>query len=153
MKKKHILVPVLVTLLVALLVSAVLLYGVWTTKWPPNWGQPFPEGTQIIHQTDTHQGFFRWKGIRVEVVRIPEQHIQEFSDRLRNEGFVAALPGKRFERLLSTVETAEVNFHSWTILSNFSDGAIVFIEEPCSDWEEAVFDLETGMFYCIEYDE
>lgn len=74
----------------------------------------------------------------MEVARIPEQHIQEFGDRLRGEGFIPALPGERFERLLSTVETAEVNFHSWTILSKFGDGAIAFVEDPCSDWEEAV---------------
>lgn len=153
MKKKCISAPALVTLAVGFLFFGVLMYGIWTTKWPPSWGKPFPEGTQIIQQTDTHQGFFRWKGLRVEVVRIPEQHIQEFGDRLRREGFIPARPGEQFEEFLNTVETAEGNFDSWDVLSNFSDGSIAFIEEPCSDWERAAYDLKTGIFCIIEYDE
>lgn len=156
MMKKYIFSVLLIMTAVFLVMApfgTFLIYGIWSTNQPSNWGKPFPEGTQIIRQTDTHKGILRRKGIRVEVVRIPEQHIQEFGDRLRSKGFIPALPGERFGRLLSTIETAEIDFHSWTVLSNFGDGAVAFIEEPCSDWEEAVFDLETGMFYCIEYDE
>lgn len=38
-----------------------LVYGIWSTNQPPDWGKPFPEGTQIIRQTDTHQVFFAGK--------------------------------------------------------------------------------------------
>ncbi len=114
---------------------------------------PFPEGTQIIQQTDTHQGLFRRKGITVVVVQIPEPYIQAFGDKLRNKEFISGhLVGEALE-LLCTVEMARDILDSENTLYTFDDGAIAFVEEPFSEWEAAVYDLETGLFCCIEYDE
>ncbi len=144
---------ILVGLSPMLLLGAFLTYGIWSTNLPPNWGKPYPEGTQIIQQTDTHQGIFRRKGIAVGVVQIPVPYIQAFGDKLLNEEFRSGhLMGEAWE-LLCTVETARDILDSENTLYNFDDGAIAFIEDPFSEWEAAVYDLETGLFCYIEYDE
>jgi len=133
--------------------GAFLMYGIWTTNLPPNWGEPFPEGTKIIQHTDTHQGIFRRKGITILVAQIPERHIQTFSNRLWNEEFLSGhLAGKSLE-LLSTVEAAKDILDSENTMYIFDDGALAFVEEPFSEWEAAIYDLETGLYCCLEYDE
>lgn len=154
--KKHMfsfVLIILVGLSPMLLLGAFLTYGIWSTNLPPNWGKPFPEGTQIIQQTDTHHGIFRRKGVTIVVVQIPEPYIQAFGDKLRNEEFRSGhLVGASLE-LLCTVEIARDILDSENTLYNFDDGAIAFIEEPFSEWEAAVYDLETGLYCCLEYDE
>ncbi len=127
-------------------------YGIWTTNLPPDWGNPFPEGTQIIQQTDTHQGVFRRKGIRVVAAQVPETCIQQFGNRLRDEGFISGRPLGLTCEQLDTIEAARDILDAPNTLYNFDDGAIAFIEEPCSDWAVAVYDLDTGLFCYIEYD-
>lgn len=157
MKKRHVSLFTLLGLSLAfsnlVLFCTFLVYGVWSTNQPPNWGKPFPEGTQIIQRTDTHQGFFRRKGIAVLVVQIPEDYIREFGDGLRTEGFISGCPMGLSRELLDTIEAAEEVLASEYTLYNFDDGAIAFIEEPCSDWEVAVYDLASGLYCCVEYDE
>lgn len=157
MKNSRVSLSVLVGLSLAffnlLLFCAFLVYGVWSTNQPPNWGEPFPEGTQIIHQTDTHQGVFRRAGVTVLVAQIPERHVQTFGNRLRNEDFRSGnLMGESWE-LLCTIEAAQDILDSENTLYNFDDGAIAFVEEPFSEWEAAIYDLETGLYCCLEYDE
>ncbi len=157
MKKTRISLSVFVGLLLAflnlLLFCAFLVYGVWSTNQPPNWGEPFPEGTQIIHQIDTHQGIFRREGVAVLVAQIPERYVQTFGNRLRNEGFHSGnLMGESWE-LLCAIEAAREILDSENTLCNFDDGAIAFVEEPFSEWEAAIYDLETGLFCFVEYDE
>ena len=143
----------LFVLLPLLLFCGILVYGIWTTNLPPNWGTPFPEGTQTIQQTDTHQGVFRRKGIRVVVAQVPETCIQQFGDRLRDEGFISGRPLGLTREQLDAIETARDILGAPNTLYNFDDGAIAFIEEPCSDWAVAMYDLDTGLFVCMEYDE
>ena len=157
MKKTRISLSVFVGLLLAflnlLLFCAFLVYGVWSTNQPPNWGEPFPEGTQIIHQTDTHQGAFRRKGIAVRVVQVPKDCIREFGNRLRAEGFTSGHYSVDWAlEELESIDAAKDVLESKYTIHNFADGAIAFVEEPCSDWEVAVYDLMTGLFCCIEYD-
>ena len=140
-------------LLPLLLFCGFFVYGVWTTNLPPYWGTPFPEGTQITHETDTHQGTFRRKGIRVVIAQVPETYIQQFGNRLRDEGFISGRPLGLAREQLDTIETARDILGAPNTLYNFDDGAIAFIEEPCSDWAVAVYDLDTGLFICMEYDE
>lgn len=143
----------LLTLFAVLPPCAFLMYGIWTTNLPPNWGGPFPEGTKIIQHTDTHQGVFRRKGVTILVAQIPEPYIQAFGDKLRNEEFRSGhLVGAALE-LLCTVEAAKDILDSENTMYIFDDGALAFVEEPFSEWEAAVYDLETGLFCCLEYDE
>jgi len=158
MKRKRISPIVLVILVPSflnlMLFCAFLIYGVWSTNQPPDWGKPFPEGTQIIHQTDTHQGFFRRKGVAVRVVQVPEDCIRAFGNRLRAEGFTSGHYSVDWAlEELETIDLAKDILESKYTIHNFDDGAIAFIEEPCSDWEVAVYDLVTGLYCCIEYDE
>ena len=158
MKKRHFSLSALLGLSLAffnlMLFCTFLVYGVWSTNQPPNWGQPFPEGTQIIQRTDTHRGFFRRKGIAVLVVQIPEDYIREFGNRLRAEGFTSGHCSVDWAlEELETIDLAKDILESKYTIHNFDDGAIAFIEEPCSDWEVAVYDLVTGLYCCIEYDE
>jgi len=133
--------------------GAFLIYGIWTTNLPPNWGEPFPEGTKIIQHTDTHQGVFRRKGITILVAQIPEDCIQAFGNRLWNEEFLSGhLAGKSLE-LLCTVEAAKEILDSENTMYIFDDGALAFVEDPFSEWEAAIYDLETGLYCCLEYDE
>ena len=136
-----------------LLLGAFLVYGIWSTSVYPNSIVPFPEGTQILRQTDTHQGFFRSKGIAVVVAQIPEKYILAFANRLRAEEFSSGPPAGPAYELLATIEEAKDILNSSNTLFNYEDEALAFVEEPFSDCSTAIYDLETGLFCFIEYDE
>ena len=136
-------------LLPLLLFCGILVYGVWTMNMPFDWKVPFPEGTQIIQQTDTHQGLFRREGIAVMVAKIPEQHIQSYGDRLRRWDFSSGCP---FPDLFSSIEAAKDILDAPNTLYTYQDEAVAFIEEAYSDWFTAIYDLDTGLFCSIECD-
>ena len=133
--------------------SAFLVYGIWMTSVYSNFRVPFPEGTQILRETDTHRGFFRSKGITVVVAIIPEDHIQEFGDRLKVRDFSSHSPVGPARDLLSTVEEVRHILDSPNTMVNYEDEALALVEEPFSDCSAAIYDLETGLFCHIEYDE
>ena len=153
MNKRHVSPFVLSMLIFGLLFSAVLVYGVWTTNMTFDWKVPFPEGTRIIQKSDTHQGIFRRKGLAVMVAKIPESHIQSYGDRLRKWDFSSGYPIGLAPELLENIEAAADALDSANTLYTYPDGAIAFVEDPFSDWFAAIFDLETGLFCYIEYDE
>ena len=150
MKKIRISPFILAILVFLLLFFAFLVYGVWAMNMPFDWKVPFPEGTQIIQQTDTHQGLFRREGVAVMVAKIPEQHIQSYGDRLRKWDFSLGCP---FPDLFSGIEAAKDILDAPNTLCTYQDGAVALIEEPFSDWFAAIYDLDTGLFVCMEYDE
>lgn len=147
------LIVLFLTLAVALPPCTFLVYGIWSTSVYPNSIVPFPDGTQILQETDTHQGFFRSKGIRVIVAQIPEDYIFAFANRLRAKGFVLGPPAGPAYELLATIEEAKNVLDSSNTLFNYEDEALAFAEEPFSDCSAAIYDLETGLFCFIEYDE
>ena len=57
------------------------------------------------------------------------------------------------KKLLENIEAAADALDSANTLYTYQDEAIAFVEEPFSDWFAAIFDLETGLFCYIEYDE
>lgn len=147
------LIVLLLTLFAVLPPCAFLVYGIWSTSVYPNSIVPFPEGTQILRQTDTHQGFFRSKGIAVIVAQIPENYILTFANRLRAEEFSSGPPAGPAYELLATIEEAKDILDSPNTLFNYEDEALAFVEEPFSDCSTAIYDLETGLFCFLEYDE
>jgi len=147
------LIVLLLTLFAVLPPCAFLVYGIWSTSVYPNSIVPFPEGTQILRQTDTHQGFFRSKGIAVIVAQIPENYILTFASRLRAEEFSSGPPAGPAYELLATIEEAKDILDSPNTLFNYEDEALAFVEEPFSDCSTAIYDLETGLFCFLEYDE
>lgn len=153
MKKRRVSPFVLSMLIFGLLFSSVLVYGVWTTNMTFDWKVPFPEGTQILQKSDTHQGIFRRKGIAVMVAKIPESHIQSYGDRLRKWDFSSGRPIGLAPELLGSIEAAADILDSPNTLYTFQDEAIALVEEPFSDWFAAIYDLDTGLFCYIEYDE
>ena len=147
------LIVLLLTLFAVLPPCAFLVYGIWSTSVYPNSIVPFPERTQILRQTDTHQGFFRSKGIAVIVAQIPENYILTFASRLRAEEFSSGPPAGPAYELLATIEEAKDILDSPNTLFNYEDEALAFVEEPFSDCSTAIYDLETGLFCFLEYDE
>lgn len=147
------LVVLLLTFFVALPPCAFLVYGIWSTSVYPNSIVPFPEGTQILREEDTHEGFFRSKGITVIVAQIPEDYIFAFANRLRAEDFSFGPPAGPAYELLATIEGTKNILDSSNTLFNYEDEALAFVEEPFSDCSAAVYDLESGLFCFIEYDE
>ena len=127
-----------------------VLFSIWSMNSPSHLGVSFPEGTQIIEQTDTHQGLFRREGIAIVVAQIPHEQIQSFGQQLRNEGFIEFPPLDHVQELLKSVEAAPV----WEehVLWDYRDEALAFIEEPFSDYFAAIYDEDTGVCCWVEYD-
>ena len=139
--------------LITAFLGAFLVYGVWATNRPHDWKVPFPEGTQILEKSDTHQGIFRRKGISVVVAKIPESHIRSYGNRLRRADFASGRPMGMAPELLGNVEAIKDSLDSKNTLYTYRDEAIALIEEPFSDWFAAIYDLDTGIFCYVEYDE
>ena len=161
MKKKRIpsyMLLVLVLFWFLVLIPLLLIGGFgfflfWTSTTPSHVNVVFPNGTQIIEQTDTHQGLFRREGIAIVVAQIPETHIQMFADELREEDFSSAPLSYVACDLLSSIDGINDTLASENILWTYRDEATAFVEEPFSDCFAAIFDLDTGLFCCVEYDE
>ena len=157
MKKMRISLPALIVLVLSFFSLALFCafwgYGAWSMNQPHDWKVPFPEGTQLLEKSDTHQGFFRSKGISVVVAKIPESHIRSYGDRLRKADFASGRPMGMAPELLGHVEAIMDSLNSENTLYTYRDEAIALIEKPFSDWFAAIYDLETGLFCYIEYDE
>ena len=149
-KKKGI--SLLAVILAGVLLIVFSLWGIWSMNSPSNLGVSFPEGTQIMEETDTHQGIFRNEGGAAVVAQVPPEKIQSFEKQLRNEGFIEFPPLDHVRKLLKTVEAAAPVLDAERILWTYRDEAIAFVEEPFSDYFAAVYDLETGICCYIEYD-
>lgn len=143
----------LVCFLYMILIVGSCVYVEWNANAPKHVNVLFPEGTQIIRKTDSHKGFFRREGVAVLVAQIPEESIWEFGARLRNEGFIALPPVGRARDLLCTVEEVRHILDSPTAISYYEDDAVAFIEEAFSDCFAVIYDLETGLYCHVEYDE
>ena len=153
-KKIGVLLTVLLPTLFAVLPPCLfLVYGIWSTSVHPNSIVPFPEGTQILRETDTNQGFFRSKGVAVLVAQIPEESIRVFGMRLRGEGFSAGPPSEAACELLYPVEEIGHILDSSNTIYHYEDDAFAFIEEAFSDCFAVIYDLETGLYCHVEYDE
>jgi len=158
MAKKNRMSPFSVVVLIFSLLSVALfgvflVYGIWMTSVYSNLRVPFPEGTQIIQETDTHRGFFRSKGIAVVVAYIPENYMQEFGNRLEVKGFAEGPPVGPARELLSAVEEVRYILDSSNTMVNYEDEALALVERPFSDCSAAIYDLDTGVFCYVEYDE
>ena len=130
----------------------IALFGIWSMNSPSDLGVYFPEGTQVIEQTDTHQGLFRKEGVAVVVAQVPTEKIQPFGQQLLEEGFIEFPPLHHVREVMETVEAAAPILEAERVLWTYRDEAIAFIEEPFSDYFAAIYDLESGICCCIEYD-
>lgn len=136
-----------------LIFFAVFVYGVWGFNMSFDQKVPFPEGTQIIQKSDTHRGLFREKGTAVIVAKIPEQHIQEYAMELQRLDFSFGKPMGCAPQLLADIEAARKILGAPNTLYTYQDQALAFVEEPFSEWIAVIFDLDTGLLCCLEYDE
>lgn len=154
-RRKHSILRVVLILdfLCALLFFAFFVYAFWTASAPSHVNVPFPDGTQILQETDTHQGFFRRRGAAITVVQIPTDSVQAFGKCLIAEGFWEGYPYDEPLQRLKVIAEAKIALESDNVLWTYQDEAIALIEEPYSDYFVAIFDLETGIFCYIEYDE
>ena len=135
-----------------LLIGGFGIFLFWTSTSPSHVNVVFPSGTQIIEQTDTHQGSFRREGIAIVVAQIPETHIQMFADELREEDFSSAPLSYVACDLLSSIDGINDTLASENILWTYRDEATAFVEEPFSDCFAAIFDLDSGLLCWVEYD-
>lgn len=138
--------------LCALLFFVFLVYAFWSMNAPSHVNVPFPNGTQILQKTDTHQGFFRRHGTAITVAQIPTESVQRFGNRLIEEDFWEGYPYDEPRQRLETIAEAKIALESDNILWTYRDEAIALIEEPYSDYFAAIYDLETGLLCCIEHD-
>lgn len=155
MRKKNVfryIVP-LICFLYMILILGSCVYVDWSANLPKHVNVPLPEGTQIIKKTDTHKGFFRREGVAVLVAQIPEESIREFGSRLLSEGFIALPPVGMAHDLLYAVEEVRPILDLPTVISHYEDDAVAFVEEAFSDCSAAIYDLDSGLFCFIEYDE
>lgn len=130
----------------------IAIFGIWSMNSPSNLGVYFPEGTQLIEQTDTHQGLFRKEGIAIVVAQIPDEKMQSFGQQLQDEGFIEFLPLDHVQEVIKNVEAAAPILEAEHVLWTYRDEAVAFVEEPFSDYFAAAYDLETGICCCVEYD-
>ena len=130
----------------------IAVFGIWSMNSPPSLGAYFPEGTQIIKQMDTHQVFFRKKGVAVSVVQIPLESRQEFKHLLLEKDFWDGAIGYDAELALQNIEEAAALLDAENVLWTYQDEAVAFLEEPFSDYFAAAYDVETGLCCWIEYD-
>lgn len=136
-------------------VSPLLLlnYIRWVETRPTTLPVDFPEGTQIVEKIDTHQGFFREKGVTVVVAEVPPESRQSFAKQLREEEFIDFYPLDQVREVLETVESAAPLLEAERVLWTFHDDTLVFTGEPFSDYFAAAYDEETGLCCYVEYDE
>lgn len=156
MKKKKdcmLRVVLLLDFLCVLLFFVVCVYVVWNVNYPAHVNVPFPEGTKIVRKTDTHQVFFRTNGTAITVAQIPQESVQSFGNRLIGVGFWDGYPYDEPYQRLEMIPEAKVALKSENILWTYEDDAFALIEESYSDYFAAIYDLETGILCCIEYDE
>lgn len=128
-------------------------FVVWASNSPSELGIAFPEGTKILEESDTHHGLFRRKGIAIVVAQIPLEERQDFGRKLHDNGAIAtrSVPDD-IQDLLEDVEVAAPVLESGNLLRDFRDEAIAFAEEMFSDYFAVVYDLDSGICCCIEYD-
>ena len=129
-----------------------LLLSVWSSRIPSDIGTPFPEGTQIVEQIDTHQGFFRQTGVSIVVAQIPAEHALSFGEQLRAEEFIVFTPLDHVQEVLKTADAAAPFLEGKYILWTYRDEALALVEEAYSDYFAAMYDEETGLYCGVEYD-
>ena len=76
-----------------------------------------------------------------------------FYEKQRNKDFSSGPPVGPAYELLSSIEAAAQILDSSNTMVNYEDEAIAIVEEPFSDCSAAIFDLKTGLFCYMEYDE
>lgn len=145
--------PLTFFLLTLFLLFGFFAYGSWSYNRSFDQKVPFPEGTQIIQKSDTHRGLFRTKGTAVIIAKIPEQHIREYAMELRRLDFASGKSSGMATELLVNVEAARRVIGAPNTLYTYQDEAHAFLEEPFSDWLAVIFDLDSGLLCCLEYDE
>ena len=87
------------------------------------------------------------------MAKIPEGQIQSYGDRLRRADFASGRPMGMAPELLGNIEAIMDSLDSENTLYTYRDEAIALVEKPFSDWFAAIYDLDTGIFFHIEYDE
>ncbi len=130
------------------------LYIVWGSSAPVELDIPFPEGTEIVEQRDTHKGLFRTEGTAVTIAIIPQEHRDEFSEKLQECGFSLGQPSDEANALLRAAEHPGVDdarFSSW-VLWTYQRAQVNTSSEPIPDSFTAIYDPDTGVCCCVEYD-
>ncbi len=115
---------------------------------------PFPEGTEILEQWDTHEGLLRTKGTAVVVARIPQEHRIDFLTALRSEELSTGWPSEEAKDLFRFAEHPGVSdaVHSEYRFWTYRRSRVNFSSGPIRDGFAAIYDPLSGILCCVEYD-
>lgn len=130
------------------------LYLVWSSAAPVKLDVPFPKGTEIVEQWDTHKGLFRTEGTAVTVALVPPEHRADFFEKLQECGFSLGHPSDEANALLSKAEHSGVDnarFSDW-VLWAYQRAQVNTSSEPIPDGFAAIYDPDSGVCCWVEFD-
>ena len=146
-------------MLYAVLAGFLLFFGipftliVWATVREDN--RPYrllPDGAQIIEQRDSHGGFLG-DGVSFMSVQIPLKDSAEFVQQLKEKGFTDAPVPEDIRGKVSgdkeTCEAADIAHALWWFRDDSPDDVCLLCY---TNYTFQIYDLNTGIYYYIEYD-
>ncbi|MBQ2830872.1 MAG: hypothetical protein IJF15_07670 [Oscillospiraceae bacterium] len=145
------------TMLYAVLAGFLLFYGIPITLivWSAVSEDDrifFPETAQIIEQRDSHGGFLG-DGVSFMSVQIPLKDSAEFVQQLKENGFTdEPVPESIRKKVRGDEETcaaADIAHAIWWFRNDHVDSVSPSVY---TNYTFRVYDLNTGIYYFIEYD-
>lgn len=129
-------------------------YIIWHSTAPEKLDIPFPEGTEVLEQWDTHKDLFRTEGTAVNVVRIPQDQRVSFYWQLRDAGFSVETPSIATLEQISTAKHPDVasSVSSQSVVWLYRFSGFEFVVSPFPDCFAAIYDPSSGVCCCVEYD-
>ena len=130
------------------------LHIVWRSTTPVELDVPFPQGTEIVEQWDTHKGLFRLEGTAVVVARIPQEHRTDFYWQLRAAGFSVEAPSTAALEQMTAAEHPDVAVaaSSQSVLWTYRFVGFDLAVSPFPDCFAAIYDPNTGICCYVEFD-
>ena len=111
----------------------------------------FPDGYQIIEKRDSHGGF-HGDGVAFLAVQIPEESSQDFARLLQEENFTdSELPEPIQSQLRTDSETcmaSDILNAFWLFEDESPEGN----HGMYTNYILHIYDLDTGIYYYMEYD-
>ncbi len=111
-----------------------------------------PDGAQIIEERDSHGGF-HGDGVSFLSVQIPMKDSAEFVQQLKEKGFTDAPVPEDIRGKLSgdkeTCAAANIAHALWWFRDDSPDDVCLFCY---TNYTFQIYDLNTGIYYYIEYD-
>ena len=130
---------------------ALPVFVIWAITTPSTIGIDFPEGTQIIEERDSHGGFLG-DGVTLIAAQIPPETSEDFIQILWEKGFTDAPISEDIRYKLQndpeTCMAAEVFNGLWW----FEEESPADCLGEYTNYTFHAYDLDTSIYYYIEYD-